>query len=145
MVVCGTNVVGCATREVVCGTSVVGCAARVVGHATRVEVCRTSKGVAGPDNLTFEACLVIFVCEVPPSPGKVPSTPVVFLCPFCSLDCPFFCWSCPLFPKWYALLRMVTPFTEGVTPFADGLRSLPKDNRLYLPFPKGYASKGGCE
>ena len=70
---------------------------------------------------------MIFVCKVPPSPGKVPSTPVVFLCPFCSLDCPFFCWSCPLFPKSYAHLRMVTHFTEGVTPFADGLHSFPRD------------------
>ena len=74
----------------------------------------------GHDNVTFEGGLVIFVCQVPWSPGKVPSTPAVLRAPFSAGVAPFF-------PKSYAHLRMVTPFTEGVTPFADGLRSFPRD------------------
>ena len=90
---------------------------------------RHSKGAVGHDNVTFEGGLVDFVCQVPWSPGKVPSTPAVLRAPFSAGVAPFF-------PKSYAHLRMVTPFTEGVTPFADGLRSFPRDSQgLRRPTP----------
>ena len=81
----------------------------------------------GHDNLTLEGGFVILVCQVPWSPGKVPSTPAVLPCPSARWIAPFSAGVAPLFPKSYAHLRMVTPFTEGVTPFADGLRSFPRD------------------
>ena len=86
-----------------------------------------SKGAVGHDNVTFEGGFVIFVCQVPWSPGKVPSTPAVLRCPSARWIAPFSAGVAPFFPKSYAHLRMVTPFTEGVTPFADGLRSFPRD------------------
>ena len=81
----------------------------------------------GHDNVTFEGGLVDFVCQVPWSPGKVPSTPAVLRCPSARWIAPFSAGVAPFFPKSYAHLRMVTPFTEGVTPFADCLRSFPRD------------------
>ena len=86
-----------------------------------------SKGAVGHDNVTFEGGLVDFVCQVPWSPGKVPSTPAVLRCPSARWIAPFSAGVAPFFPKSYAHLRMATPFTEGVTPFADGLRSFPRD------------------
>ena len=95
-----------------------------------------SKGAVGHDNVTFEGGLVIFVCQVPWTPGKVPSTPAVLRCPSARWIAPFSAGVAPFFPKSYAHLRMVTPFTEGVTPFADGLRSFPRDSQgLRRPTP----------
>ena len=95
-----------------------------------------SKGAVGHDNVTFEGGLVDFVCQVPWSPGKVPSTPAVLRCPSARWIAPFSAGVAPFFPKSYAHLRMVTPFTEGVTPFADGLRSFPRDSQgLRRPTP----------
>ena len=93
-----------------------------------MDICvGASKGAAGHDNVTFEGGLVDFVCQVPWSPGKVPSTPAVLRCPSARWIAPFSAGVAPFFPKSYAHLRMATPFTEGVTPFADGLRSFPSD------------------
>ena len=103
-----------------------------VGHVFRWYV-RGSKGAVGHDNVTFEGGFVIFVCQVPWTPGKVPSTPAVLRCPSARWIAPFSAGVAPFFPKSYAHLRMVTPFTEGVTPFADGLRSLPKDKSFLRP------------
>ena len=79
---------------------------------------------------------MIFVCQAPWTPGKVPSTPAVLRCPSARWRAPFSAGVAPFFPKSYAHLRMATPFTEGVTPFADGLRSFPRDSQgLRRPTP----------
>ena len=92
-----------------------------------------SKGAAGHDRFTFEGGLVIFVCQVPPSPGKVPSTPFVLRCPSARWRAPF--------------SAGVAPFSPNRTPICEWLRLLPKALRplpmvcvLFPGISKGYAA-----
>ena len=72
----------------------------------------------GHDNVTFEGGLVDFVCQVPWTPGKVPSTPAVLRCPSARWIAPFSAGVAPFFPKSYAHLRMVTPISGGCAHWA---------------------------
>ena len=94
---------------------------------------RSSKGAAGHDNVTFEGGLVIFVCQVPWTPGKVPSTPAVLRCPSARWIAPF--------------SAGVAPFSPNRTPICEWLRLLPKALRplpmvcvLFPGISKGYAA-----
>ena len=73
---------------------------------------RASKGAVGHDSVTFEGGLVDFVCQVPWSPGKVPSTPAVLRCPSARWIAPFSAGVAPFSPNG-------TPFSGGCVPFAD--------------------------
>ena len=93
----------------------------------------TSKGAVGHDNVTFEGGFVILVCQVPWSPGKVPSTPAVLRCPSARWIAPF--------------SAGVAPFSPNRTPICEWLRLLPKALRplpmvcvLFPGIPKGYAA-----
>ena len=92
-----------------------------------------SKGAVGHDNVTFEGGLVDFVCQVPWSPGKVPSTPAVLRCPSARWIAPF--------------SAGVAPFSPNRTPICEWLRLLPKALRplpmvcvLFPGISKGYAA-----
>ena len=92
-----------------------------------------SKGAAGHDNVTFEGGFVIFVCQVPWTPGKVPSTPAVLRCPSARWIAPF--------------SAGVAPFSPNRTPICEWLRLLPKALRplpmvcvLFPGISKGYAA-----
>ena len=92
-----------------------------------------SKGAVGHDNVTFECGLVDFVCQVPWSPGKVPSTPAVLRCPSARWIAPF--------------SAGVAPFSPNRTPICEWLRLLPKALRplpmvcvLFPVISKGYAA-----
>ena len=94
---------------------------------------RISKGAVGHDNVTFEGGLVDFVCQVPWSPGKVPSTPAVLRCPSARWIAPF--------------SAGVAPFSPNCTPICEWLRLLPKALRplpmvcvLFPGISKGYAA-----
>ena len=87
----------------------------------------------GHDNVTFEGGLVDFVCQVPWSPGKVPSTPAVLRCPSARWIAPF--------------SAGVAPFSPNRTPICEWLRLLPKALRplpmvcvLFPGISKGYAA-----
>ena len=93
----------------------------------------SSKGAAGHDNVTFEGGFVIFVCQVPWTPGKVPSTPAVLRCPSARWIAPF--------------SAGVAPFSPNRTPICEWLRLLPKALRplpmvcvLFPGISKGYAA-----
>ena len=86
---------------------------------------RTSKGAVGHDNVTFEGGLVIFVCQVPWTPGKVPSTPAVLRCPSARWIAPF--------------SAGVAPFSPNRTPICEWLRLLPKALRP-LPMVCAYSN-----
>ena len=92
-----------------------------------------SKGAAGHDNVTFEGGFVIFVCQVPWTPGKVPSTPAVLRCPSARWIAPF--------------SAGVAPFSPNRTPICEWLRLLPKALRplpmvcvLFPGISMGYAA-----
>ena len=92
-----------------------------------------SKGAAGHDNVTFEGGFVIFVCQVPWTPGRVPSTPAVLRCPSARWRAPF--------------SAGVAPFSPNRTPICEWLRLLPKALRplpmvcvLFPGISKGYAA-----
>ena len=104
---------------------------RRCGWGLHVQWC--SKGAVGHDNVTFEGGLVDFVCQVPWSPGKVPSTPAVLRCPSARWIAPFSAGVAPFSPN-------RTPICERLRPLPKALRPLPIVCVLFPGTSKGYAA-----